>query len=163
MPATSLSKERMCCPAVGCTAGVRNLTPHLRENCSPEVLAGSDSFSLLVSNPVQCWANGAVSHTTTTVNVCITHHWSNLKDFSIPFHACFFQMKKRVQKPMLKGNQVLSTCSYLGQQSNKSCLKLVQVLCTHFLKRKSKKTNILRLKHVISFRSGSSAYRWAPF
>lgn len=75
----------------------------------------------------------------------------------------FFSDEKRVQKPMLKGNQVLNTCSYLGQQLNKGCLKLEQALHTHFLKRRSNKTSILRLKYIISFRSGSSAYCWAPF
>lgn len=163
---TSLSKEDILPSSGMLSQGQEPDTPpehSQKESCSPEVLVGSAGFSLSVSNPMQCWANGAVSCTTNTVNVSITHHWSHLKDFSIPFHACFFSDEKRVQKPMLKGNQVLNTCSYLGQQLNKGCLKLEQALRTHFLKRRSNKTSILRLKYAISFHSGSSAYCWAPF
>ena len=43
--------------------------------------AGSAGFSPSVSNPVQCWANGAVRRTTTTVNVCTTHHESRKRLF----------------------------------------------------------------------------------
>lgn len=77
-----------------------------RESCDLKSWLAQLASVYLSLSPLQCWTDGAVSCTTTTVNVCISHHWIHLEDSSIPLHAWFFFFsdEKEGSKTLLKGN-----------------------------------------------------------